>query len=197
MIFLPGTELQASFSDYKVLMFKGENTSSTFRDDFCIKFLKRKQMKISKKATKSCSQYPNEKPISHVFCKSLTNLLEPSPTAESGRKSNSSKPNWTWSTPQLHRKAFSEEKVYERRKSSEWTKLKNTLEFIQKSRETCSTPHIAETTEQEPMIRHLMSLSFLGQLYDVKIEKDVLGEETCEAEDELVSLSDKWKTDLK
>ena len=161
-------------------MFKGENTSSTFREDFRIKFLKRKQMKISKKTTKSCSQYPNEKPISHVFCKSLTNLLEPSPTAESSRKSNSSKPNWTWSTPQLHRKAFSEEKVYERRKSSEWTKIKNTLEFIHKSRETCSTLHIAETTEKESVIRPFMSLSFLGQLYDVEIETDEKGEENLE-----------------
>ena len=156
-------------------MFKGENISSTIREDFQIKFLKRKQVKISKKTTKSCSKYPNEKPLSSMSCKSLTNLLEPSVTAESNSKINGSK--WNWSTPQLNRKAYSEEKMYDRRKSSEWTKLRNTLEFIQKSRENMNSSHIDERSEKEPHVQHYTSLTFLGQLYNVEIETDEKGEE--------------------
>ena len=129
--------------------------------------MKSKQAKISMKT--GCSKYTVEKSMNNFACKSLSNLIEP---AEPTRKMNSSKPSWTWSTPQLCRKTYSKERIYERRKSSEWTKIRNTLEFIQRSRETASVSHIDEDFEKDQLIRHFTSLTFLGQLYDVEIESD-------------------------
>ena len=77
--------------------------------------------------------------------------------------------NWGWRTPQLKRKAISQERLHERRRSSEWTKLRHTLEFIHKSRE-----HINEELDEAENIRPYQSLTFLGQLYDINLDNSIL-----------------------
>ena len=127
------------------------------------------KLKTSKKANKSFSKYHNETTLSSFPSKSLTSLLN-SPA----QTKKSPKSNWNWSTPQLNRKAFFESNIYERRKSSEWTKLRNTLEFIKKSRETLNLPdeEIDENSEKGIQSRNNTSLTFLGQLYDLEIATD-------------------------
>ena len=92
-----------------------------------------------------------------------------------------SKPRWKWSTPQLNTKKTLEEKKYDmnRRRSSEWTKLRNTLEFIQKSRECLNF-----SMEEMECCRDLRfcKLIFLGQIYDVDIIDDQSSDEESNEE---------------
>merc|ERR1712002_889623 len=142
-------------------MIKGVNAPNTLQEDFRIKFMKKKQEKISQKSGKTHINSLK----SNFPCKSLTNLTEPSKKI----------PLWTWSTPQLHRKTNSKDRLHDRRKSSEWTKLRNSLEFISRSREALSVSKSVDDSEKEPTIKNYSSLTFLGQLYDVPFESEKKG----------------------
>ena len=138
--------------------------------NFDISFFKRKQTKISKKPTMSCSAYPCEKTVDSFPSKSLTSLLE-APGQKSSQK-NSFKSRWNRSTSQLDKKSSLEDKTYERIKSSNWTNLKIMMEFIQKSRETLQSQDTEESIEEDFCSQTFTSLTFLGQLYDVEISSD-------------------------
>ena len=72
-----------------------------------------------------------------------------------------------WSSPQLRTKGTIPRTVHQsgRRRSSEWTKIKHSLDFIRRSKEiikqkkSCLNPKKYEETE------HSRSLFFIGQVY--------------------------------
>ena len=150
--------------------------------NFDISFFKRKQTKISKKATMSCSAYPSEKAIACFPSKSLTSLLEAQGQQKS-RQENVFKSRWNWSTSQLDKQSSLEDKTYERIKSSNWTNLKIMMEFIQKSRETLQSQDTEESIEEDFCSQNYTSLTFLGQLYDVEISSDEEVAGVSEADD--------------
>ena len=130
-------------------------------DDFEISFFKRKQGKISKNKTKSCSTSTNtsEKTVGSYPCKSLTSLSEVPEQLKTNHK-NLFKSKWNWSTPQLDKKAALEDKIYERKKNSEWTNLKSMYEFLKKSREALlsqNTEH-SDRDNQEELSKPIPSL---------------------------------------
>ena len=157
-------------------MFKKDLASS---EDSPFRFLKQKQVKVSKKNVLTSSKISVKK-----LGKSLCRLDEIEPpdkeSLNSGRPAGSMKAlnilkfpttryNLGWRTPQLKRKAISQERLHERRRSSEWTKLRLTLEFIHKSRE-----HINEELDEAENIRPYKSLTFLGQFYDINLDNPIL-----------------------
>ena len=144
-------------------MLKGIS-SSIVQEDFRIRFMKKKQAKTSQKSGKN-----QEKTLRNNFsCISLTNLSESKTNQlDCGKKMT----QWSWSTPQLNKR----DKLAERRKSSEWSKLRNSLEFISRSREALcvSSSKVLEDTQYTDCPHS--SLTFLGQLYDVPIENEKHG----------------------
>ena len=141
------------------------------------RFQKQKQSKVSRKTSQSSCKIPWKK-LGKSLCRAeeienpanenvstirptksinALNILSPAIT----------KKDFKWYTPQLKRKAISKEKSNGSRRTSQWTKLRLTLEFIRKSREQVNEEEDKNLTDIEPY----KSLSFLGHLYNVGLEK--------------------------
>ena len=81
-------------------------------------------------------------------------------------KSPSLKKHW-WSSPQLWRKNrdTQDKKQRERRTSSQWTKIRHSLDFIRKSNEIQKYKKIHDDSQEDEKRKKSNSLTFLGQLY--------------------------------
>ena len=139
-------------------------SSSIVQEDFRIRFMKKKQAKKSQKSGKN-----QEKTLRNNFSFiSLTNLSESKTNQlDCGKKMT----QLTWSSPQLNRR----DKLAKRWKSSEWSKLRNSLEFISRSREVLCVSNSKVVEDTQFTDCPYSSLTFLGQLYDVPIENEKHG----------------------
>lgn len=101
---------------------------------------------------------------------SMLSLSQSSKSLDRIPKEERQYPAWTrcwWSSPQLRTKGIDPRTVHQsgRRTSSEWTKIKHSLDFIRRSKEiikqkkSCLNPKKYEETE------HSRSLFFIGQVY--------------------------------
>ena len=93
--------------------------------------------------------------------------------SEERGKSSALVSHW-WSSPQLGRKNADTlaRQLVGRRKSSEWTKIRHSLDFIRRSKEIVKHKKTNDDHQEDEKSKKSKSLTFLGQVY-----RDSLGEE--------------------
>ena len=145
-------------------MFKSTRKASTpprLSGSFLSPVCRRKMKRYKEAVSSTFSSLSSECSFSNRSCRNLD-----SKTSESQTENKKKTPTWAkrwWSTPNLGKSNEETQTRYlgGRRESSEWTKIRHTLEFIRKSKEMLKDKKRYGKEED----RKTQSLIFLGQVY--------------------------------